>query len=157
MERSCTLASVDSKFPSYAYDCRFRAQKPSWLTAAMMKVHTTLVDDQDSVLATSARPAVLPHTSILLKGITMLFSWPLYLVGIMEEAETIFVPCIDFYKASKLRLPYYLLSPNRARLRLCLRDGCLVSSVCLVDTIVCSYSGYCRVWQMSYVCVHVNK
>ena len=63
-------------------------------------MHTTLLDGKGNELATSARPAMLPHTSALRKGIGMFFSWPLYLLGILEEAETVFVTCMDFYQAS---------------------------------------------------------
>lgn len=59
-----------------------------------------MLDAKGNELATSARPAMLPHTSALRKGIGMFFSWPLYLLGIREEADTVFVSCMDFYQAS---------------------------------------------------------
>lgn len=58
-----------------------------------------MLDAKGNELATSARPAMLPHTSALRKGIGMFFSWPLYLLGVREEADTVFVSCMDFYQA----------------------------------------------------------
>lgn len=58
----------------------------------------TLLDGEDNELATSARPAMLPHTSALRKGIGMLFSWPLHVAGLRREAETVLVDCVDFYE-----------------------------------------------------------
>lgn len=58
----------------------------------------TLLDDEGNELATSARPAMLPHTSALRKGAGMLFSWPLHVLGLRREAETVLVDCVDFYE-----------------------------------------------------------
>lgn len=43
---------------------------------------------------------MLPHTSALRKGVGMFFSWPLYLLGLRQEADTIHVDCVDFYEVS---------------------------------------------------------
>lgn len=61
-------------------------------------MHTTLLDEEDNELATSARPAMLPHTSPLRKGAGMLFSWPLHVLGLRLEAETVLVDCVDFFE-----------------------------------------------------------
>lgn len=61
-------------------------------------MHTTLLDDEGNELAVSARPAMLPHTSALRKGVGMFFSWPLHLLGLRREAETVHVDCVDFYE-----------------------------------------------------------
>ncbi|CBJ27199.1 conserved unknown protein [Ectocarpus siliculosus] len=65
-------------------------------------VHTTLLDEQDNELASSARPAMLPHTSALRKGVGMMFAWPLHLAGLRREEETIYVDCIDYYEENAL-------------------------------------------------------
>lgn len=62
------------------------------------QVHITLLDEEDNELATSARPAMLPHTSALLKGVGLFFSWPLHLLGLRQEVETVHVDCMDFYE-----------------------------------------------------------
>lgn len=68
------------------------------------QIRTTLLDDEDNELATSARPAILPHTSGILKGVRMFFMWPLHLFGLKQEAETVLVSCINFYEVSPIHL-----------------------------------------------------
>ncbi|CAM9249484.1 unnamed protein product [Ectocarpus sp. 4 AP-2014] len=65
-------------------------------------VHTTLLDEQGNELASSARPAMLPHTSALRKGMGMMFAWPLHLAGLRREEETVYVDCLDFYEENAL-------------------------------------------------------
>lgn len=59
-----------------------------------------MLDNQDNELASSARPAMLPHTSGLRKGIGMFFSWPLHVLGLKSEADTVVVTLMDFYEVS---------------------------------------------------------
>lgn len=63
----------------------------------------TLFDEDDKELAASARPAMLPHTSGSLKGLQMLFLWPLHLTGLLSESDMVTVPFIDCYEASAVR------------------------------------------------------
>lgn len=58
----------------------------------------TLLDEKDNELARSARAAMLPHTSGLLKAIRIFCAWPLYLFDFALEADTVHVPCFDFYE-----------------------------------------------------------
>eukprot|EP00903_Cladosiphon_okamuranus_P009638 g9171.t1 len=87
------------------YKVGLELQMPTSYTnrrVGVFMVHTTLLDGQDNELATSARPAMLPHTSALRKGVGMVFSWPLYLLGLRREAETVLVDCVDFYEENAL-------------------------------------------------------
>lgn len=56
---------------------------------------------------------MLPHTSVLLKLVRMAVGWPLYLVGFLREADTVFVPCFDFYEVGRMQM--------RACVRACVR------------------------------------
>eukprot|EP00752_Nemacystus_decipiens_P001725 g1668.t1 len=87
------------------YKVGLELQMPTSYTnrrVGVFMVHMTLLDDEDNELATSARPAMLPHTSALRKGVGMLFSWPLHVLGLRKEAETVLVDCVDFYEENAL-------------------------------------------------------
>ncbi|CAN0272046.1 unnamed protein product [Scytosiphon promiscuus] len=87
--------------PGQHYKVGLELQMPTSYTnrrVGVFMVHTTLVDHEDNELASSARPAMLPHTSALRKGIGMVFSWPLHVAGLRQEVETVHVDCMDFYE-----------------------------------------------------------
>lgn len=66
--------------------------------AGVFMVYTKLFDGHGTVLASSARPAFLPHSSQLLRALRLAAMWPLYLSGIFRESETLRVPCFDFFE-----------------------------------------------------------
>lgn len=64
----------------------------------IFQVHTTLLDADSNELGSSVRPAMLPHTSGLVKSLKLFFTWPLFVLGLKGEADTVFVSCMNFYE-----------------------------------------------------------
>ncbi|CAM9715575.1 unnamed protein product [Chrysoparadoxa australica] len=64
----------------------------------MIEVH--LLDGNDSLLAVSRRPSFLPFTTKLKKLVRMVFLWPLYLAGLLEEAHQMHIVFFDSFMDS---------------------------------------------------------
>ncbi|CAM9574709.1 unnamed protein product, partial [Hapterophycus canaliculatus] len=155
--------------PGQHYKVGLELRMPTSYTnrrVGVFMVHTTLLDHEDNELATSARPAMLPHTSALRKGIGMVFSWPLHVAGLKEEAETVSVDCMDFYEenaahpltkavvtVSSSRVQFYRssinITPELQGLPWLMRDwfySTLAAGVLFIASLELMFFGFCYVF-----------
>lgn len=97
---SALVPLFDYKTPSIfargqSYDFLIELDLPesevNW-NQGMFMVRMRLIDEKDQLVVNYATPSILKYKSPLLRIANLIFYWPLYIIGLQEEAQHIVLP-----------------------------------------------------------------